>query len=62
MAKDERVYVRMTDVEKQMAWKVADALGDESMSQTMRRLLREKHRELFGSQPQARRKSKARKR
>ena len=48
MAKDERLYVRMTDSEKQMAWKVADALGDESVSQTMRRLLREKHRELFG--------------
>ena len=57
MAKDERVYVRMTDTEKQMAREVADALGDESVSQTMRRLLREKHRELFGVQ----RKSKAKK-
>ena len=47
MAKDERTYVRMTDAEKEMARRVADALGDESVSQVMRRLLRDKYAELF---------------
>ena len=55
MAKDERVYVRMTDVEKGMARQVAEALGDENISQTMRRLLREKYIALFGALPKPKR-------
>jgi hypothetical protein len=61
MAKDERVYVRMTDDEKNKARRVAEALGDESLSQTMRRLLREKYRELFDTdEPPRKRRSTAR--
>ena len=47
MARDERTYVRMTPAEKRMARKVAKALGDENVSMTMRRLLRDKYKELF---------------
>ena len=48
MARVDRLYLRMAHAEKVMARQVADALGDESVSHTVRRLLREKHRELFG--------------
>ena len=52
MAKDERVYVRMNDALKAQARAVSKALGDESVSHTMRRLLRDKYRELFGDAEQ----------
>ena len=45
----------MTDVEKGMARQVAEALGDENISQTMRRLLREKYIALFGALPKPKR-------
>ena len=56
MAKDGRFYLRLTTDERAMLDDVAEALGLEgNASAAVRFMLREKHRELFATQPKPKR-------
>ena len=54
-AKDGRFYLRLNDEDRRMFDDVAEALGFGDTSSALRFLVREKHRELFGVQPPAKR-------
>ena len=58
-ARDERVYTRMTELEKAKAEALAEELGDESISQVIRRLVRERYKEVFGDKPPRKRSSRS---
>ncbi len=58
MSKDGRFYLRLSSEERVMFDEVAERLGLADTSSAIRFLMREKHRELFGDKPDAKRKRK----
>jgi hypothetical protein len=51
VAKDGRFYLRLTDEDRELFDEVSRGLGSSNVSEAVRFVMREKHRELYGVQP-----------
>ena len=57
-SKDGRFYLRLSDEDRQLFDEVAEALGSETTSHAIRFIMRQKHRELYGTMPAVKRQQK----